>query len=89
MPKICFQMIVLDGLSDYVLAECLQSVLPYGPVIATEGPVKFWQDHPLPSDRTNEILDHFNIPTIHGKWAEKDEMVNAKLSRVPPDTEFI
>lgn len=89
MPRVCFQMIVYE--SSYVLAQCLESVLPFGPVIAAEGPVGYWRDHgPATSvDGTNEILAHYRIPTIHGQWSEKDAMVNAGLERVPDDTEFI
>lgn len=89
MLNICFQMIVFN--SDYVLRECLQAALAYGPVIATEGPVRYWQDqgYTTSTDDTNAILDDLKIPTIHGQFEEKDDMVNVGLDRVPPGTDYI
>lgn len=88
-PKIAFHMIVFN--SDYVLRECLESVLPYGPVIATEGPVAYYQrlGYSTSTDQTSAILDEYGIDTLHGQWPEKDAMVNAGLDRIPPDTDFI
>ena len=89
MTAICFQLIVFN--SDFVLRECLSSIAPYGPIVSTEGPVDYWrkQGYMTSTDKTNEILQEFNIPTVHGQWNEKDEMANASLALVPDDTEFI
>lgn len=87
--KVCFQMIVFQ--SDYVLPQCIEAVLPFGSIVATEGPVGYYQrqGYKTSTDRTNAILEQYGIPTLHGQWAEKDEMVNAGLERIPADTEFI
>lgn len=89
MVKVAFMMIVFQ--SDYVLEPCLASVLPFGQVYAAEGPVKFWQRQGFKTstDKTNEILERYNIPTVHGQWAEKDDMSNAALALVPDDTDFV
>lgn len=88
-PRVVFQMIVFN--SDYVLPQVLESVLPYGKVIATEGPVRYWQKrgYTTSTDKTNVILNQYGIPTLHGQWPEKDAMVNAGLERIPDDTEYL
>lgn len=86
MAKVCFQMIVYN--SDWVLEPCLESILPYGPVIVTEGPVKHWADRKLEPDSTCEILNRMVGPEniVHGVWPEKDEMQNAVLHLIPEGT---
>jgi hypothetical protein len=89
--RICFQMIVHND--DYVLEEVLKSILPYGRVIVTEGPVGYYCKKGLgtSTDRTNEILQDYvgeeNI--VHGVFPEKDQMVNAALHLVPPETSHL
>ena len=87
--KICFVLIVFN--SDYVLEPCLRSVLPFGKVVAAEGPVEFWQKrgYTTSTDRTNEILFKYQIPVIHDQWSEKTEESNAALDLVPDDTDFV
>ena len=87
--KLCFQMIVYN--SDYVLAESLESVLPFGPLVVTEGPCGYWKDqgHTTSTDATNAILDRYAadlVGVVHGQFAEKDAMVNASVHLVPEDT---
>jgi len=87
--KITFCLIVFN--SDYVLEPCLRSVLPFGDAVAAEGPVDFWQQRGFTTstDKTNEILDKYHIPTIHGQWLEKTEESNTALSLVDKDTDFV
>lgn len=89
--KICFQMLVFQ--SNYVLSECLKSILPYGRVVVCEGPVAYWQQrgYTTSTDGTNEVLHRLlsdeNI--VHGRWVEKDEMMNAVLHLIPGDTTHV
>jgi len=87
--KVTFVLIVFN--SDHVLEPCLRSVLPFGDVVAAEGPVEFWQRQGFThsTDMTNAILSQYNIPTVHGKWDEKTEEANAAITLVPPDTDFV
>lgn len=87
--KITFFLMVFN--SDWVLEECLRSVMPYGDVVAVEGPVKYWQNkgYSTSTDSTNVILDELGIKTIHGQWNEKDDMARAGSSLVATDTDFI
>lgn len=87
--KVAFVLIVFQ--SDHVLEPCLRSVLPYGNVVAAEGPVRFWQwrGYKTSTDHTNAILDKFSIPTVHGQWQEKDDEQNAALSLVSDDADFV
>jgi hypothetical protein len=89
MPKIVFGMIAFNA--DHFLRPCLRSLLPFGPVVCAEGPVAYWQKRGFTTstDDTNKILREFNIPTVHGQWAEKDDECNAYMTLVPPDTEYI
>ena len=91
MTNICFETIVFN--TDYVLAECIKSLLPYGKVIVAEGPVKFWQDRGFTTstDKTNSILAEL-LPkedVIHSQWDEKDAESNAPLHLVPDNTDFL
>jgi len=89
--KVAFQLIVFQD--DYFLEPVLESVLPFGPVVATEGPITYWQNKGFLSstDRTNEILagvvGEKNV--IHGQWHNKTEMCNAAVHLVPPDTTHV
>lgn len=88
-PKVVFQMIVYN--SDYLLEPVLESLEPYGPVVVTEGPVGYWQNHEQTPDRTLDIL-RAHVPEkniVRGTWSEKDEMMNAVLDRIPPDTDYV
>lgn len=89
LPRITFGIIVFNG--DHFLKPCLQSLLPFGNVVCAEGPVAYWQKRGYTTsvDGTNKILAEFNIPTVHGQWAEKDDECNAYMTLVPPDTEFV
>lgn len=89
MPKVCFQMMVFN--SDYVLAECLESVQRYGPIVAVEGPVRYWQNQGFKTstDMTTPILQAYGIPTIHGQFEEKDEMARAGEALIPDGTEWV
>ncbi len=86
--KICFQMLVWQD--NYVLSECLKSILPYGPVIVTEGPVAYYagQGFGTSTDGTNELLAELvgEQNVVHGVWREKDDMMNAPLHLVPEGT---
>ena len=77
--------------ADHTLEPCLKSILPFGNVVAAEGPVKFWQDKGYTSstDNTSAILDKYNVPTFHGRWKEKTEEANVAMMLVPPDTDFV
>lgn len=87
--KIAWVLICFNA--DYILEPCLRSVLPFGKVYAAEGPVEFWQKrgYKTSTDRTNEILEHYKIPTVHGQWPEKTEESNAAIAQVPDDVDFI
>lgn len=88
--NITFQIIVYQG--THVLRECIESLLPWGTVIASEGPTQFFVDNGFPAtsdDGTNEILRQFNVPTVHGVWREKDEEVNGSIHLVPDNTDFL
>ena len=65
--------------------------VPFGRVYAAEGPVDFWQKrgYTTSTDRTNAILEHYVIPTMHGQWHEKDDEANAAIVQVPDDTDFV
>lgn len=88
---ITFQIITFN--SDPILEQVIRSLQLWGWIVVVEGPVKFWQEkgYTTSTDRTNEIL-HDLLPEqdiIHGQWNEKDEMMNAALSRITPDTRFV
>ena len=95
MVKLCFQMIVFN--SDHVLGEALRSVLPFGPLVVTEGPCGYWkqQEHTTSTDQTNAILEeheHYGqgiLGVVRGQFVEKDAMVNASVKLVPDDTTHI
>lgn len=90
--KPCFQLIVFQ--SDFVLGECLRSVLPYGPMVVTEGPCGYWRDQKFSTstDQTNAILEAHKdygqgiIGVKRGQFPEKDAMVNASIDLIPKDT---
>lgn len=88
---ICFQLITFN--SDYILEPVLQSILPYGPVVCVEGPVRYWQDrgYTTSTDRTNDLLATY-LPAariVRGQWAEKDEMVWAAERLIPLETDVV
>jgi glycosyltransferase involved in cell wall biosynthesis len=87
--KIAFCMIVFNGAE--FLEPCLRSVLPFGRVVAAEGPVSFWQKrgYTASTDGTNAILDRYGITTLHSQWPEKDAEANSAIALVPPDTDFV
>lgn len=91
MSKVCFQLIVFNG--DYVLEPVLESIKPFGPIVVTEGPVRYWMERGFETstDRTNEILhDLVGMESIvHGQWSEKDEMMNAAIHLIPQDTTHV
>ena len=89
MPRVTFGIIVLNGMPW--LEPCKQSIAPYGPIVCAEGPVEWWatQGRTTSTDGTNEVLNKFGIPTVHGTFAEKDEESNAYMPLVPEDTEFL
>jgi hypothetical protein len=78
--------------SDYVLNECLESILNYGPLLVTEGPCGYWANHKIEPDWTRFILESYwdygqGIKKIkHGVWTEKDQMQNAVMDYVPRGT---
>jgi len=92
MPKITFQMIVFNG--DHVLEQVLQSILPFGPLVVTEGPVDYWRSRGFTgsTDRTLEILEEYRnyghgiLGVVSGAFIEKDYMMNAAMHLVPDDT---
>jgi hypothetical protein len=83
--------------SDYVLAEALKSVLPFGPLVVTEGPCGYWADTGAltSNDNTNDILEAHKgygygiAGIVHGQFSEKDEMVNASAHLIPEDTTHV
>ncbi len=92
MPvNLVFQMIVWNG--DYVLKECLESILPYGKVVVSEGPVSYFakQGHGTSSDSTNRILRELIGPenVVHDVFSEKDAMMHATEHLIPSDTQFV
>jgi hypothetical protein len=89
VAHVAFQMIVFNG--DYFLEAVLEAVRPYGPILATEGPVRYWQQRGFTTstDRTNEILEAYNVPTWHGVFEEKDDMMRAVEDLLPSETTHI
>ncbi len=92
MAKVCFQMIVYQ--SDAVLRECLESILPYGKVIVTEGAVESVRNIGYPAtstDNTNSILRELvgEENVIHGTFDEKDSMMRAAEHLVPRDCSHV
>lgn len=91
--KFCFIMIVYN--SDYVLGECLRSVLPFGPMLVTEGPCGYWAEHPMEADNTVDILEAHKdygqgiLQMKRGVWKEKDQMSNALMGKVPMGTTHV
>jgi hypothetical protein len=91
LSKVCFVQIVFQ--SNFVLSECLRSIIPFGKVVVAEGPVKYWQDrgYATSTDGTNDVL-HSLLPNeniVHGVWPEKDEMMNAIVHLIPEDTTHV
>jgi len=89
MPNVMFQMIVFNG--ERHLEAVLDTLLPFGDVYVTEGPVTYYQSlgFTQSTDRTLEIL-HDRLPEdqiVSGQWKEKDEMMNA--IKIPDDTEYV
>jgi len=89
MPNVAFQMIVFNG--ERHLEAVLDTLLPFGEVYVTEGPVAYYQSLGFTesTDRTLEIL-HDRLPEDHivsGQWEEKDEMMNA--IKIPDSTEYV
>jgi len=88
-------MIVYNG--DHFLEYALRSVLPFGPLVVTEGPCGYWANTGAETsdDRTNAILEahadygHGIIGVVHGQFLEKDQMCNASIHLVPEDTTHI
>ena len=79
--------------ADAFLEPVLESILPFGKVIVTEGPVGYWQSKGFTTstDKTNEILQKY-IPVenrLHGTWAEKNDMMQAAESLIPKDTTHV
>ena len=94
MTRICFQIIVFNG--DHVLEPCLKSILPFGKVVVTEGPVGYFAKQGISTsqDSTNKILHDFqeagaDISVVHGSFSEKDEMMNAGIHLIPKDTTHV
>lgn len=91
MPNIVFQIITWN--SDYVLEPCIKSLLPFGKVIITEGPVGYFakQGMGTSTDRTNQILADLvgEENVIHGSFPEKDDMMNASIHLIPKDTTHV
>lgn len=91
MPKVVFQIIVLNG--QPFLEPCIESLLPFGKVIAVEGAVSYWQQRGITTstDGTNEVLDRLlGVANVrHGTWLEKDEMVRAAEGMIPADTSHV
>jgi len=91
VTKICWTLLAFND--DYILREVLESVLPFGKVVAAEGPVKYWRDQGCvtSTDQTNTILAEYGINTVrrHDGWAEKDDMARAVSALVPDNTEFV
>lgn len=87
--RIAFVLIAFN--SDFVLEPCLRSVIPFGEVVAAEGPVAFWhkRGYATSTDKTNLILEHYHIPVVHGQWSEKTEEQNAALDLVSRDSDFV
>jgi hypothetical protein len=87
--KITFLVIAFQA--DHTLEPCLKSIMPFGRVVAAEGPVAFWQRRGFTTstDTTNDILDKHNIITAQGQWTEKTDEANAALALVPDDTDFV
>lgn len=89
MVKIAFVMLIYND--DYVLEPVIKAVSPFGQIYVAEGPVRYYQQHPLVPDGTNEIL-HRLIPNkniVHGQWTTKNEQCNAMLHLVPDDVDYV
>lgn len=91
MANVTFQMIVFQG--SHFLEPVLKSLLNFGRVIVTEGPVAYWQErgYQTSTDGTNDILAS-RLPAsdiVHGQYAEKDEMMNAAMHLIPPETTHV
>lgn len=89
--KITFQMIVFNA--DAFLEPVLRTIKPFGNVVVTEGPVKYFADRgaTTSTDRTNEILARL-LPAsavVRGQWEEKTEMMAAAEHLIPPDTTHV
>ncbi len=90
MSRVCFVMLVYQG--DYVLRECLQSILPYGKVVVAEGAVSYFRERGYPAtstDYTNKILEEMvgEENVVHGtSWQEKDDMMRGIEHLIPEDT---
>lgn len=90
MAKVAFQIIAFE--SDEVLEPCLKSIAPYGPIVATEGPVAYWhkQGYMTSGDRTNDLLRKYCGGNVaHGQWKEKDEMMQVGARMIPQDTTHV
>lgn len=89
MTNVCFQMVVFN--SDHFLPAVLDAIKPFGPIVATEGPVQYWQrrGYTTSTDRTNEILEQYGIPTVHGQFSEKTEMMQAAEHLIPEGTTHV
>jgi hypothetical protein len=76
---------------DYFLEECLRSIIPYGRVVAAEGPIRYWRErgYTTSTDRTNQILHDYRIPTLHGMWGDKLDLCNAYMDLVPENTDYV
>lgn len=91
MCKVVFQIIVLNG--QPFLEPCIESLLPFGKVIAVEGAVSYWQKRGITTstDGTNEVLARLlgDANVIHGTFAEKDEMLHVAERMIPDDTSHV
>ena len=91
MAKVVFSIIVLNG--EPFLESCIESLLPFGRVIAVEGPVTYWQKrgYTTSTDNTNTVLNRLlgadNV--IHGIWNEKNDMLRAAERMIPDDASHI
>jgi hypothetical protein len=90
MAKVCFQMLAFNG--EPFIEAAMEAVAPYGPIVATEGPVDYWhrdRGYTQSADRTREILRQYCAGVAFGTWAEKDEMQTAAERFIPADTTHV
>jgi hypothetical protein len=89
MARVCFQTIAFQS-AEFIEAA-IESVAPFGPIVATEGPVGYWRNRGFDQseDGTMEILARHCRSVAYGCWREKDEMARAGAALVPPDTTHV
>ena len=78
LPKVTFVMIAWK--SDYVLEPCLHAINPFGPVVVTHGPTKYWREKLEQLRHSSVTLEHYL-----GTFMDSDRTESILRQHVPAE----